>query len=897
MEPRASDEVQGARAQPRRCLADNQAFGQRLAMLHMSRSMPPFKNPAASHVQITRRAAGWVCLLVGVLFAMAMVTLLVIAKRENLHQQQHSESDALRVLNADMDLLSRAIKDYAFWGEAYTHLGRTPIDQAWAFNEDNIGPSLYANYSLEGTFVLGPGYDQRYSLVQGQLSQRSAQDVITGDLRPLLDQARQRAESDSIAHGFYSVGGQPAVVYAAVIKPTPLPAHLSLAELPLLVFVDVLDAAKRERWERNYELHRLRLDQGGSRSTDPHLVLHGDAGGLLRLRWQAENPGDNFLHSMLPLLGLTAVVVALFIGWMYRSALRAAALIDASKTRLGLSEERFRAVAEASSDWIWETNAEGRLVYLSGRFSSLTGVSIQPWLGRRLSELLVFDAQAFERMALEPHASGNRKLECTHLDSLGRQHCCSLSVRAIRVGDQIAGYRGTVSDETAETEARAHIKHLSEHDALTGLVNRSYLHGHLQRRIISGPSQDNPLVVLSLDLDRFKPINDTLGHGAGDQVLREIANRLRNVVRDGDLVARLGGDEFVIVCSELPTGFNVDQFCARLCEAVARPLSVESHEVCVGISIGVVIAPLEGAQANDVLRYADIALYEAKRAGRNNWQLYAPEMNQRVLERRQVETDLRQALRGDELFLEYQPRYDLAADRLVAAEALVRWHHPTRGLLPPAQFIPVAEDCGLIIALSDWVLNSACRQAMAWVQPWMVSVNLSPVEFQRGDLVERVQAALVASGLPAHRLELEITESTLLDDAHHALQTLEGLKGLGVRLAMDDFGTGYSSLSYLRAYPFDALKIDRSFIRDLDGSEHSGAIIEAIVRLGKALGMTVTAEGIETTAQLEQLRPFCCEQGQGFLLGRPMSLQSFAALGAAPLADSVSPDPQVPSYT
>lgn len=859
--------------------------------------MPSLKNPAASHVQITRRAAGWVCVLVSALFIMATVTLLIVAKRENHHQQEHSESDALRALNADLDLLSRAIKDYAFWNEAYLQLGRKRINVNWAFDDDNIGPSLYKNYSLEGTFVLGADEVNRYAIISGRLSEQRAQDFINGDLHPLLDQAREGAAHDRVVQGIYTVAGQPAIVYAALIKPTPLPARVSLADLPLLVFVDVLDEEKRKRWQDSYGLHQLRLDLSDVREDGPNLLLRGNAGGVLRLRWDAENPGDNFLRAMLPLLGLTALTFAIVMVWMYRSALRAAALTDASKTRLGLSEERFRAVAEVSSDWIWETNVEGRLVYLSGRFSILTGFCVQHWLGRRLGELLVFDTAAFERMALEPSTAGNRKIECTHLDSLGRQHWCSLSARAIRDGACIVGYRGTVSDETAETEARAHIKHLSQHDVLTGLANRSYLQGHLQQCLGSGLSPDDPLVVLSLDLDRFKPINDTLGHGAGDQVLREIARRLRAVVRDGDLVARLGGDEFVIVCNDLPAGFDVEQLCARLCDVVSQPLAIDSHEVCVGISIGVVIAPLEDAQANDLLRYADIALYEAKHAGRNNWQLYAAEMNQRVLERRQVETDLRQALRGDELFLEYQPRFDLAAGSLVAAEALVRWRHPQRGLLPPAQFIPVAEDCGLIIALSDWVLDTACRQAMAWAQPLMVSVNLSPVEFQRSDLVERVQAALIASGLPAARLELEITESTLLEDADQALRTLERLKGLGVRLAMDDFGTGYSSLSYLRAYPFDALKIDRSFIRDLDGSEHSGAIIEAIVRLGKALGMTVTAEGIETTAQLEQLRPFCCEQGQGFLLGRPMSLQSFTALGAGPVAEPESPEPPMAAYT
>jgi len=840
--------------------------------------MPLFNTLTHSHVQIARRAMVVVSLLIGALFSMAVITLMVIAHQENHHQMEHSESDALFALDANLDLLARAVKDYAFWNDAYVHVGHPRIDLAWAYEGDNIGPSLYTNYSLEGVFIVAPDAATRYAIVGGRLSDVQASDFLGAELGTLLAHARKQSEHELPGYGFFRVNGQPAIVYAAVIKPTELPPKVKPESLPYLVFVDVLDSAKLQHWEQNYGLHNLQVDLSPDTESRPNLVMRGDTGGALRLRWSGENPGDNFLRSMLPLLGITAVAFAVLMGWIYRSAMAAAGLIDNSKVLLALSEERFRAVAEACSDWIWETDRNGRLVYLSERFDVITGFARQDWLGRTLCELLSFDRKAFNRMALEPGAAGSRKLESSHLDSLGRQRWCSLSARVVRDGDRISGYRGTVSDVTAETEARAHIKHLSQHDALTGLANRSYLHGYLQKHLQGGARPDNPLLLLSLDLDRFKPINDTLGHAAGDQVLCEVARRLRSAVRDSDLVARLGGDEFVIVGSDLPAGFDVERFCSRLCEAVAQPLLVEGHEVSVGVSIGVVLSPHDGAQAGDLLRYADIALYEAKGAGRNNWQFYAAEMNQRVLERRRVETDLRQALRNDQLFLEYQPRFDLQGNRLAAAEALVRWRHPERGLLPPGQFIAVAEESGLIVAVSDWVLRTACKEAMGWRLPLMVSVNLSSVEFQRGDLVARVEAALAASGLAPHRLELEITESVLLDDANVALLTMQRLKAVGVRLAMDDFGTGYSSLSYLRAYPFDALKIDRSFISDLGQSASSQAIIQAIVDLGKALALTVTAEGIETQAQCDQLRAICCEQGQGYLLGRPMPAERFRAL-------------------
>jgi diguanylate cyclase (GGDEF)-like protein len=376
--------------------------------------------------------------------------------------------------------------------------------------------------------------------------------------------------------------------------------------------------------------------------------------------------------------------------------------------------------------------------------------------------------------------------------------------------------------------------------------------------------------MLSLDLDRFKQVNDCFGHEVGDQVLYEVSRRLRQCLREGDLVARMGGDEFILIVSGISAQDEVEHLCERLITSIEQPFEIDNHSIFIGTSIGIAMAPTDAALAEELLRYADIALYEAKGGGRNTWRFYASDMNERAVEQRQLERDLRQALNNDELRLLLQPRYSVNSKRMVAAEALVRWQHPQRGLLSPDTFIPVAETTGLIVPLSSWVLQAACTEAMSWNEELIVSVNLSPVEFQRGHLVARVQRVLDATGLPPSRLELELTESVLLEDAEGALVIMQALKDLGVRLSMDDFGTGYSSLGYLRTFPFDGLKIDRSFVSDLDGGESSEAIIKAIIGLGRALSLTVTAEGVESQDQLDILQRYDCEEAQGYFLDRPM---------------------------
>jgi len=334
----------------------------------------------------------------------------------------------------------------------------------------------------------------------------------------------------------------------------------------------------------------------------------------------------------------------------------------------------------------------------------------------------------------------------------------------------------------------------------------------------------------------------------------------------------------MLVVAGMSSPLEVEGLCRRLIDCIEQPFYITEHEVFISASIGIAMAPVDATLAEDLLRYADIALYEAKESGRNTWRFYAGDMNARIIERRQLEADLRHAIKNGELRLDFQPRYRIEGKRLAGAEALVRWEHPRRGLLGPDVFIPIAEETGLILPLSNWVLHAACQAAAGWPEDVMISVNLSSTEFQRGHLVARVKAVLVETGLNPARLELELTESVMLNDEKIALDTMQGLKALGVRLLMDDFGTGYSSLSYLRSFPFDGLKIDRSFVGGLTASGGDQSIIQAIVGLGRALSLTVTAEGVETLDQLKALKDVQCDEAQGFYLSVPVNAQAISAL-------------------
>jgi diguanylate cyclase (GGDEF)-like protein len=377
------------------------------------------------------------------------------------------------------------------------------------------------------------------------------------------------------------------------------------------------------------------------------------------------------------------------------------------------------------------------------------------------------------------------------------------------------------------------------------------------------------IAVLCLDIDKFKEINDTADHGGGDQVLREIGVRIRASLREGDLIARLGGDEFAIALIDITNLGDVMAFMNRLVGALRRPFQVGSKELLVTTSVGIALAPADGDNAATVLRHAAIALARAKGDGGQRMCFFEQSMDKALQRRRMVEHELRLALGREEFDVVYQPQYDLATEQQCGSEALIRWHHPVHGKIAPGHFISVAEDTGLIVPIGEWVLRRACRDAVSWPEPWKVAVNLSPAQFRDGDIAETVAEVLKDTGLPPSRLELEITESLLINDTEEVLSKLNRLRELGVDIAMDDFGTGYSSLSYLARFPFSKIKIDRQFIRNMTRDPAMRAIVKTIIALGKSLDVTITAEGVETKEQAAMLREFGCPQVQGFLYGYP----------------------------
>jgi diguanylate cyclase (GGDEF)-like protein len=438
----------------------------------------------------------------------------------------------------------------------------------------------------------------------------------------------------------------------------------------------------------------------------------------------------------------------------------------------------------------------------------------------------------------------------------------------VRVGPVAGGGWVDVHEDITERSRQdAKIAHMARHDMLTGLPNRTLLHERLAQAL-ECENETEKTALLFLDLDRFKEVNDTLGHGVGDALLKEVAQRLRNCVRKTDTVARVGGDEFVVMLSAADPEAEPANLAARIIEAVSEPYEIEGQKCAIGTSVGIAIS--NGEVDNDALVVqADLALYRSKSDGRGTYRFFEEEMDTSARRRRGMEQDLRSALINGEFELNYQPLVNLARDEIAGFEALLRWRHSERGLVSPADFIPVAEECGLIIPIGEWVLRQACADAAAWPDHIKVAVNLSPMQFKGRALVQSVVSAVAAAGISPNRLELEITESALLSDSEDTLAILRKLSDFGVRIAMDDFGTGYSSLRYLRSFPFDKIKIDKSFISGLFDGDSSLAIVRAISGLGRALDLSITAEGVETQEQLDVIRKEGCTEMQGFLFSKP----------------------------
>ncbi|MDR7035989.1 diguanylate cyclase (GGDEF)-like protein [Methylobacterium sp. BE186] len=520
----------------------------------------------------------------------------------------------------------------------------------------------------------------------------------------------------------------------------------------------------------------------------------------------------------------------------------------------------------------------GRIILRTDRVTHLLGLPGEETPDRVSSRQILFALRLAPRDGRRALA---RRLRCaleqrrSAAFELAIETAC-LEIELHPVDD--GGWSVSVADVSLRRAAEAQAEERARIDPLTGLPNRLLLREHLDEALARLARSGEGCALLVIDLDRFKPVNDTLGHPVGDALLVKVAERLRSTLRATDTVARIGGDEFVILQTAVSNPGDTQALARRLVDLVGRTYMVDGHLLTIGASVGVAFAPDDGRDADRLLKNADLALYRAKLDGRGTYRFFEPEMDARMQARRQMELDMRQALARREFQLHYQPQLNLETNQLTGCEALIRWRHPERGMISPAEFIPLAEEIGLIVPIGEWVMRQACRDAAAWPVPLSIAVNVSPAQFKSDRLVEMILSALASSGLPAPRLEVEITEGVLLQEGEKTLQTLHRLRDLGVRVSMDDFGTGYSSLSYLRSFPFDKIKIDRSFVKDLASKPDGDAIIRAIAGLGKSLGMTTVAEGVETSEQMQRIRAEGCTDVQGYLISRPVPANDLVAL-------------------
>jgi diguanylate cyclase (GGDEF)-like protein len=580
--------------------------------------------------------------------------------------------------------------------------------------------------------------------------------------------------------------------------------------------------------------------------------------------------------SARPLLqgGAVAGLLGLLFGFGIYVAMRAfpVRILDHTLGTLESTNRRFEAALGNMAQGLCMFDGQHRLVVINQRFSTLFSVRLDLLrVGMSATEfvdVIVRERSLSPERAAQLHHQQKLMIERHEPHSYGFDTVDGKRISVVHTPMHSGGWVTTYLDVTARHKAEAKVAHMAQHDALTDLPNRRFFREQLQHEL-SHMRERACFAVLCLDLDGFKGINDTLGHPVGDQLLQGVAGRLREHLKESDVVARLGGDEFAVIRRDVDGPEAAAALASQLIEVVSAPYQIDGHQLAIGLSVGIAISSSDGADADALIKNADLALYRAKEDGRGTFRFFETAMDARAQARRVLELDMRAAIRNDEFELHYQPIIAVASGEITAFEALVRWRHPQRGMISPADFIPAAEATGLIVPLGEWVLRTACRDAAGWSKPVHVAVNLSPAQFKHKSLVSSIVNAVTASGLQPGRLELEITESVLLDDSQATLATLHSLRSFGVRISMDDFGTGYSSLSYLRSFPFDKIKIDQSFVRELSTREDCIAIVRAVTGLGNSLGITTTAEGVETQQQLDLLRAESCGEVQGYLFSKP----------------------------
>lgn len=536
-----------------------------------------------------------------------------------------------------------------------------------------------------------------------------------------------------------------------------------------------------------------------------------------------------------------------------------------------------RAVEQSASS-VLITNVWGEIQYVNPKFCEVTGYTSSEVLGKTPSILKSgeTDLSVYQEMWAELLAGNEWRGEYKNRKKNGELFWCLESISGIKDSEgAVTHFVAVVEDISERKFSEETIRRLAYFDPLTDLPNRRHFQEQLELATAWCRRSDCQLALLYIDLDRFKTTNDTLGHGAGDYLLRIVGQRLAQGLREGDVVSRLGGDEFAVIATNIHRSEDAANVAEKIIEAVRQPLIINGHELYVTTSVGISLYPADTADLDELVKHADIALYQAKEMGKNTFQFYSEKINALTLTNLQIESDLRNAIKRSELFLEFQPQIDLKTGQVYGVEALVRWQHPVQGLIPPGKFIPLAEETNLIVPIGDWVLQTACQQLRKWddagLPPLFMAVNFSAAQFRREGFLESIRKVLEESGVDSGRLELEITESALMKNPEEAGSILRSLRELGVKVSIDDFGTGYSSLSYLKRFPVSILKIDQSFVRDIVNSSDDQAIAEAVIALAKGMDLTVVAEGVETEAQLKILKVLECDKVQGYFFSRPLS--------------------------
>lgn len=613
----------------------------------------------------------------------------------------------------------------------------------------------------------------------------------------------------------------------------------------------------------------LRDISASNRFDIEYRILHADGG----IRWVWER-GIGVLDADGELVAIEGVIQDITQRRRVEDALRE-------------TERRYRSIFEHATEGIYQTSPEGRYLAANPALAAIYGYASPLDLIADLSDIehqLYVDPhrrQEFTRLMQEYGYTRNFESPVYRRD--GSVIWISENARVARDEQgNIQFYEGTVVEITERRRYQEELEYQASHDTLTGLPNRALLVDRL-RQALHGARRDGRVVAVAfVDLDHFKLINDSLGHHVGDQLLLDMAGRLGACLRSRDTVARQGGDEFVLILTDQADEYGVTLVLRRLLESISQPWVAEHGEYSISCSIGVSLYPRDGDSAEHLLKCADAAMYKAKDMGRNTFHYFTPELDEAANHQLEMANDLRRALERGEFLLHYQPRVDIASGLVVGVEALMRWNRPETGLVPPGEFIPVAEESGLIVPMGEWALHEACAQNRAWqamgLPPVPVSVNFSPIQFRRAGLVRQVADALVETGLEARWLELELTESFIMQDAERINRAMGELKALGLEIAVDDFGTGYSSLSYLKRFPVDRLKIDKSFVRDVTQDVDDAAIARAIISLGHSLNLRVVAEGVETREQMDFMRQHGCDEIQGYFFSRPLDAMGFEAL-------------------